>query len=93
MKEIKNYFNDGQIGQHYWIDEKRKYQGEFKDWYEDGLLYEHVFYHNDEEINITEYVADKNNITEEEYFHLQQVFGYFPIIKFDGTNKINKNQI
>lgn len=155
MKEFKEYYDGGQISQHYWKNEKGNLEDEYKEWhyngqpweqcfYKDGLkegVYKswwnngqlashcfyknglqndeykrwhkngqpcehgffkndlligeykswrssgqlgHVFLHNYKKIDIYEYVADKNNITEQEYFQLQLVFGYFPIIKFDG---------
>jgi antitoxin component YwqK of YwqJK toxin-antitoxin module len=33
---------------HYFIDDEERYQGEYKDWHDNGQLCEHCFYVNDE---------------------------------------------
>ena len=108
MKEHKEYYNNGQLHRHYWRNEKRNMEGEYKSWHESGqlaihcffkngmsqgeykLYYRnepsvlHCFYNNNKLVDISEYAADINDITEQEYFLLQITFGYFPILKYNG---------
>lgn len=81
--EYKMWYKNGQIRNHFFIENKALH-GESKEWDINGQLTEHCFYQNNKIVDISEYITDINNIVVEEYFHLQLVFGYFPIIKFDS---------
>lgn len=82
--EYKFWWENGQIWQQSFYKDG-KHNGESKVWNKNGQIEEHLFFHNAKEVDISGYVEDINNITEHEYFQLQLIFGYFPIIKFDGN--------
>ena len=46
LTEIKELYDNGQLGCHYFKDENNEYQGEFKRWRSDGTLGIHCFYEN-----------------------------------------------
>lgn len=80
--EYKNRYKNGQL-QEQGFYKNGLLVGEYKNWWYNGRISAHLFYNKGKIIDITKYVENVNDINEHEYFHLQLVFGYFPIIKFD----------
>lgn len=68
MKEVKEYYHNGQILQHYWKNEKGTLEGEYKDWMGSGQLWSQCFYKNG--MSQGEYkIWDKNDQTETHCFY------------------------
>ena len=48
LTEIKHEATDRTFKSHYFLDENREYQGEYKSWYDDGTPREHCFFKDGE---------------------------------------------
>ena len=44
LTEVKEFWSNGQIYEHYFLDENGKRHGEYKGWWENGTLWRHCYY-------------------------------------------------